>query len=513
MYFSFRPDNEFHQELRFSECIKDSLGLNGLLESALISIFQSVVPFTEVLCFQGTIGITVDRKQTLLLHFSNAVNKNATIAGWKEESNNEEPEEKSDESCFQSIIEDNFPHLQEKRQKTGTNDLKQSLLQMFLRGKKTFYSDEEITTPSQKDCSWDVHREGPISERRKGRPQKNPLEKTATPVIGALSRYQTTDRSTAEVDQESTQVQNVGKFYVNIEPDGWCRGDMNLSTLEESEHCGKGKYGILSLSQESDEKQATDCRSRTLLRQLLQPEKPIKNKPQKRKFIDSEECLAPHGEDQFPATLLNDGGHSLHSSGDVLFKQEGLNLCGISSLRSCSLKIDPAAPRSKPLEDDVTSGNRASDSILCRLLTSSVSMYNTTEVEQMRKTPHCSPNHSVGNRVEGFCNDGYGPSPTMHRSSEALVDDEVALVNVEKSICTGEESKVSIQNPSSASLQSWQREVLLAQNNINVDRITANIHSSSVSSAPDVCFIKTEPSDFRECSTVNLSSGSSIQWE
>lgn len=496
------PDNEFHQELQFSEHVKDSLGLNGVLESALINIFESVVPFTEVLSFEGTIGITVDRKQTLLLHFSNAVNKNVTVAVCKEESNNEEPEEKSDESYFQSIMKDNFPHLQEKQQKTGTNDLKQSLLRMFLRGKKTFYSDEGITTPSQKDCYRDMHREGSISQSRRGRPPTNLLEKTATPVIETLSRYQTTDRSTPEVDQESPQIRNVGKFYVNIEPDG-CGGNMNLSTLEESEHCSKGKDGImLSLSQESDEKQVQDGHSRTLLRQLLQPMKPIKSKPQKRKFIDSEECLPPHGEDQFPATLFNDNGHSLHSSGDVLFKQESLNLSGISSLRSsCSLKIDPATPRSKPVEDDVTPGNRASDSILCRLLTSSVSMYNTTEVEQIRKTPCCSPNLSVGNKVEGFCNDAFGPSPMMHRSSEALADDEAAAaVNIEKSICTGDESNASMHNPSSASLQSLQREVLLAQNNINVDKITAKIHSSSVSSAPEFCLIKTEPNDFHECS-------------
>lgn len=501
MYFSFRPGNEFHQELRFSEHIKDSLGLNGLLESALSSIFKSVVPFTEVLSFEGTIGITVDRRQTLLLHFSNAVNKNVTVAGCKEESNNKEPEEKSDESYFQRIMKDKFPHLQEKQQKTGTNDLKQSLLRMFLRGKKTFYSDEGITTPSQKDCYQDMHREGPISQSRRGRPPTNLLEKSATPVTETLSRYQTTDRSIPEDDQESTRIRNAGEFYVSIEPDGYT-GDMNLSMLEESEHCSKGKDGImLSLSQESDEKQVENGHSRTLLRQLLQPTKPIKSKPQKRKFIDSEECLPPHGEDRFPATLFNNNGHSLHSSGDVLFKPESLNLFGISSLRSCPLKIDPATPRSKPAEDDVTSGNRASDSILCRLLTSSVSMYNTTEVEQMRKTPCCSPSLSVGNRVEGFCNDIFGPTPMMHRSSEALADDEAAaVVDIDKSICAGDESNVSMQNPSSASLQSLQREVLLAQNNINVDRITAKIHSSSVSSAPEFCLIKTESNDVHECS-------------
>ena len=415
----------------------DSSVTSETLKTAFFNVLLELVPYRFSISLEGTVGITIDDKQMLFLHFSDTVNKSseddAVAAGVK----SSPPHARRNSVCGRRPLGNELSKIRVAQSNCTNGGTRNSFLPDNLHPMKSTWSSEDVVIQSTHSgylavaeaCS-ELPVEKSTAARRKSRPAKFPSNEVTVLKSVSSNHVSNVCPVTGEVEIE-VPPQTAHSAYVVVEPGGLevldfsthGKTDLLLKrnasdfsvAVNENPKCSS--FQMCSLDAEEIENapmkaSANNQQDQTLLRQLLLFNTKTKNAtPSKRRLSGS------------------DDDSNKRSCGET-FVDEKPNGLLVLEPDACTVG---GAPRTAPSHkstaskrtnvknsDDFVSERRANpESILCRLLTSGVNMYDTTEVERLRRASMSKLKATSGN-------------PTASELGNAVVDLMLTSIKTER---------------------------------------------------------------------------------
>lgn len=389
----------------------DSSVMSETLKKAFFSILLELVPYTYSISLEGTVGITIDNKQMLFLHFSDTVNKSSEIDGATVKSFPQPV--KRDSFCSKRSLGNevnkvSVPGAHHKSQSNCSNGgMKDSSLLGSVHPTQSAFSFEDVLVQStQTDylagaeaCS-ELPIEKSTAARRKGRPAKFPSD-GVTIIRNVSSNHVSSVCPVTGEEETEMSPQAAQSSYVSNELDGLevldfsTHSKMELSkrnspdfsgALNENPKCSGFQMGSVDNEIESAPTKAStrNQQDRTLLRQLLL------NNTKTKKVKSGKRRLSGSDDDSNKKICIEASSSVAENSknGSCSLLVQELDACMVGGASwTIPSNRGMASKRTEAKSTEDSGGERRAnpDSILCRLLTSGVNMYDTTEVERLRQ--------------------------------------------------------------------------------------------------------------------------------